>query len=365
MDFLWFYKFMALLWKNFILKRRQLVALIVEFILTLLFASTLLLTRKSLIIKKSGPFNYSLQPVDELPALLEMAITFPGRWELAFVPSKSVVVKNIIELVKRDLHYNFSVQGFSSERDFEKYVKQENNSKKVLVAIIFDHEFQNSNDPLPFKVKYFLRFSSFQRNKYVSFFRTDGWETGVLFPPFPSLGPRSQSNSNGGHPGYITEGFLAMQHAVDQAIMKYYNHTATQKLFQDVTVFVQRFPYPEYSHDYFFTFFGIVIPLVILFIFSMNHLTLIQSIVWEKEKRLKEYLLMIGLSNWMLWAAYFFTFLSLYSVIILLMCIVFFAKIEPVPVIQHSDPSLVFVFLLCFAIATIFFSFMVSTFFNK
>uniref|UniRef100_A0A8C7ACP0 ABC transporter domain-containing protein n=1 Tax=Neovison vison TaxID=452646 RepID=A0A8C7ACP0_NEOVI len=326
MDFLWFYKFMALLWKNFILKRRQLVALIVEFILTLLFASTLLLTRKSLIIKKSGPFNYSLQPVDELPALLEMAITFPGQWELAFVPSKSVVVKNIIELVKRDLHYNFSVQGFSSERDFEKYVKQEKNSKKVLVAIIFDHEFQNSNDPLPFKVKYFLRFSSFQRNKYVTFFRTDGWETGVLFPPFPSAGPRSQSNSNGGQPGYITEGFLAMQHAVDQAIMKYYNHTATQKLFQDVTVFVQRFPYPEYSHDYFFTFFGIVIPLVILFIFSMNHLTLIQSIVWEKEKRLKEYLLMIGLSNWMFWAAYFFTFLSLYSVIILLMCIIFFAK---------------------------------------
>nr|XP_045726662.1 phospholipid-transporting ATPase ABCA3-like [Mirounga angustirostris] len=365
MDFLWFYKFMGLLWKNFILKRRQLVALFVEFILTLLFASTLLLTRKFLIIKKSGPFNYSLQPVDELPAFLGTAITFPGHWELAFLPSKSVVVKGIIELVKRDLHYNFSVQGFSSERDFEEYVKQENNSKKVLVAIIFDHEFQNSDDPLPFKVKYFLRFSSFQRNKYVGFLRTEGWETGVLFPPFPSLGPRSERNSNGGPPGYITEGFLVMQHALDQAIMKYFNHTATQKLFQDVTVFVQRFPYPEYSRDYFFTFFGIFIPLVILFIFSMNHLTLIQSIMWEKEKRLKEYLLMIGLSNWMFWAAYFFTYLSLYSVIILLMCMIFFAKIEPVPVIQYSDPSLVFVFLLCFAIATIFFSFMVSTFFNK
>ncbi|XP_035578251.1 ATP-binding cassette sub-family A member 3-like isoform X7 [Zalophus californianus] len=364
MDFLWFYKFMGLLWKNFILKRRRLVALFVEFILTVLFASTLLLTRKFLIIKKSGPFNYSLQPVDELPAFLGMAVT-SGHWELAFVPSKSVVVKGIIELVKRDLHYNFSVQGFSSERDFEEYVKQESNSKKVLVAIIFDHEFQNSNDPLPFKVKYFLRFSSFQRNKYVGFLRTEGWETGVLFPPFPSLGPRSERNSNGGPPGYITEGFLVIQHALDQAIMKYFNHTATQKLFQDVTVFVQRFPYPEYSRDYFFTFFGIFIPLVILFIFSMNHLTLIQSIMWEKEKRLKEYLLMIGLSNWMFWGAYFFTFLSLYSVIILLMCMIFFAKIEPVPVIQYSDPSLVFVFLLCFAIATIFFSFMVSTFFDK
>uniref|UniRef100_A0A7N5JDG5 ATP-binding cassette sub-family A member 3 n=1 Tax=Ailuropoda melanoleuca TaxID=9646 RepID=A0A7N5JDG5_AILME len=347
MDFLWCYKFMGLLWKNFILKRRRLVALFVEFILALLFAGTLLLTRKFLIIKKSGPFNYSLQPIDELPPFLGMPDTFPGRWELAFVPSKSVVQRTHL------ISFLSAVQGFSSERDFEEYVKQKNNAKKVLVAIIFDHEFQNSDDPLPFKVKYFLRFSSFQRNKYVGFLRTEGWQTGVLFPPFPSLGPRSERNSNGGRPGYITEGFLVMQHALDQAIMKYYNHTATQKLFQDVTVFVQRFPYPEYSHDYFFTIFDIFTPLVILFIFSMNHLTLIQSIVWEKEKRLKEYLLVSGLSNWMLWAAYFFTFLSLYSFIILLLFI------------QYSDPSLVFVFLLCFAIATIFFSFMVSTFFNK
>uniref|UniRef100_A0A8C0YU22 ABC transporter domain-containing protein n=1 Tax=Canis lupus familiaris TaxID=9615 RepID=A0A8C0YU22_CANLF len=359
MDFSWFYKFMALLWKNFILKRRRLMALFMEFVLTLIFAGTLLLTRKLLIIRNYGPFNYSLQPVDELPAFLEVPMIFPGAWELAFVPSKSVVVKGIVELVKRDLQYNFSVQGFSSERKFEEYVKQENNSKKVLVGIIFDHKFQNSNDPLPFKVKYSLRFSGFQRNKYVSFFRTGGWETGVLFPTFPSLGPRSERNSNGGPPGYITEGFLVMQHALDRAIMKYYNHTATRKLFQDVTVFVQRFPYPAYSHDYFFTFFGIFIPLVILFIFSMNHLTLTQAIVWEKENRLKEYLLMIGLNNWMLWAACFFTFLSLYSVIILLMCMIFFVKAS------YSDPSLIFIFLLCFAIATIFFSFMVSTFFNK
>lgn len=48
-----------------------------------------------------------------------------------------------------------TVRGFSSERGFEEYVKQENNSKKVLVAFIFDHEFQNSDDPLPLKVRRF------------------------------------------------------------------------------------------------------------------------------------------------------------------------------------------------------------------
>uniref|UniRef100_A0A8W4FE51 ATP binding cassette subfamily A member 15 n=1 Tax=Sus scrofa TaxID=9823 RepID=A0A8W4FE51_PIG len=260
-----------------------------------------------------GPFNYSLQPVDELPAFLGN-IPFPGLWELAFVPSKSVVVKNIVETTL------------------------------------------------------FVSYGSFfQRNKDVRFDRNRGWETGALFPAFPSVGPRNEDFENGGSPGYITEGFLVMQHALDKAIMAYHARVAVQNLFTNVTVFVQRFPYPEYYHDFFLEMLDIFTPLVILFIFAMNHLILVQSIVWEKENRLKEYQLMVGLSNWMLWAAYFFTFLFLYSVIIFLMCLIFFAKesIEPVPVIQHSDPSLVFVFLLCYAIATICFSFMVSTFFNK
>lgn len=47
------------------------------------------------------------------------------------------------------------VLGFSLETDFEDYVKQINNSKKVVAAIVFDHNFQNSNDPLPLKVRKF------------------------------------------------------------------------------------------------------------------------------------------------------------------------------------------------------------------
>ena len=38
---------------------------------------------------------------------------------------------------------------------------------------------------------------------------------------------------------------------------------------------------------------------------------------------------------------------------------------KDVAVLAHSDPSLVLVFLACFAISSISFSFMVSTFFSK
>ncbi|EPQ04799.1 ATP-binding cassette sub-family A member 3 [Myotis brandtii] len=254
MDLLGLNKFMVLLWKNFTLKRRQCTALVAELILTVLFVGVLLLTRRFSYSEKTGPFNYSPQPVDEFPIFLRK-VPASGVWELAFVPSKSVVVKDIVETVKRDLHYNFKVQGFPSERDFEDYVKQGNNSERVIVAFVFDHEFKNSHDPLPLKVKYYLRFSSSQRNKYVGFFRPGSWETDTLFPKSPSIGPRSEHEANGGSPG-------------EQIV----NHTYLSN--------------PSFT-------------------------------------------------------------------------------MKPLPIIQYSDPSLVFVFLLCFAIATIFFSFMVSTFFSK
>ncbi|KAM6155210.1 phospholipid-transporting ATPase ABCA3-like [Rhynchocyon petersi] len=258
---------------DIIVRRRRLVTLGVEILLTFLFAGTLLLMRKLSLVHKFGPFSYPSRPVDDLPGFLTISTGFSSQWELAYVPSKSDVVMLIAEHVKADLNINFK--------------------------------------------------------------------------------------------GYISEGFLLLQHSVDKAFMLYHSNLAASALFDSCSIYVQRFPYPKYYHDVFFSYSGLFIPLVVLFMFSINHFTLIQSIVWEKEKRLKEYQLMIGLSNWMLWAAYFTTFLVLYLIVIILLCLIFFSKIDPVPILQYSDPSLIFTFLLFFAIASLSFSFMVSTIFNK
>ncbi|KAM6166302.1 phospholipid-transporting ATPase ABCA3-like [Erethizon dorsatum] len=346
--------------------RRKCMALVVEILIAVMFGISLLGLRNILILSKVGPFNYTAFPVNHIPSFIRAPVTFPYSWELAYVPSKSAVVQNIVENVKKDLNTNMQVVGFSSERDFDNYVKQSNNTGKVLAAIVFDHDFQNSNDALPRKVKYYLRFSYFKKNKELnSYFESAGWFTGSLFPPFSSLEPRNLKAADGGSPGYISEGFLFVQHALDKAILLYHSGTAAETLFNSVNIFVQRFPYPVHNIDIFYTIAIIFIPVIVAFIFSMNHLTLVQSIVWEKENRLKEFQLMIGLSNWMLWTAYFITFLFFYLFNITFMCIILFAKIEPAPVFQYSDPSLVFIFLLFYAISIIFFSFMVSTFFDK
>lgn len=78
-----------------------------------------------------------------------------------------------------------------------------------------------------------------------------------------------------------------MQHALDKAIMLHHGGAAATALFNDTSLFIQRFPYPAYQDDYFHTFANIFIPLILACTFFMNYLTLVRSIVWEKENQLK------------------------------------------------------------------------------
>uniref|UniRef100_A0A8C6FXX0 ABC transporter domain-containing protein n=1 Tax=Moschus moschiferus TaxID=68415 RepID=A0A8C6FXX0_MOSMO len=347
MDLLTLNQFAVLLWKNFTLKRRQFLNLVLEVLTALAFPVMLLLLRAVFHITVAGPFSFTSQPISTLPSFLQNDET----WELIYVPSNIDVVKEITENVKRNLNISIKVQGFSSEIEFEKYIKYDYRSHKVLAAIVFDCDFKNRHDPLPLQVKYRLRFAAIQRT--IIWPDETGWKTTLLFPNKPSVGPRNPGHHDGGGPGYIREGFLAIQHALDKAIILYHESSARQ-LFDNISIFVQRFPYPAYPDDGLLFPTGSFLPLMFILMFSPTVLSIIRSIVWEKEKRLKEYQLTVGLRSWMIWAAYFFTFFFFYIFIIF-----------KDPVFCYSDYSFIFVFLMCYAVASIFFGFMVSTFFKK
>nr|XP_045377106.1 phospholipid-transporting ATPase ABCA3-like isoform X1 [Camelus bactrianus]XP_045377107.1 phospholipid-transporting ATPase ABCA3-like isoform X1 [Camelus bactrianus] len=320
MDLLTLKQFAVLLWKNFTLKRRQFFSLIFEVLTALVFPVMLLLFRAIIKLPVNGPYNFTSQPISTLPPFLQN----PREWKLIYVPSKIDVVKEITENVKRNLNIDIKVQGFSSESEFEEYVKYDYGSYKVLAAIVFDCDFKNSGDPLPLQVKYHLRFIRIQRT--ILWPDTIGWKTSFLFPNHPFPGPRNPDHNDGGSPGYIREGFLAVQHALDKAIMLYHESNARQKLFDGISIFVQRFPYPAYPHDGLLWLTGSYLPLIFILMFSPTVLSIVRSIVWEKENRL---------------------------------------KIIREPLFRYSDYSFIFFFLTCYAIASIFFAFMISTFFSK
>ncbi|XP_006153330.1 ATP-binding cassette sub-family A member 3-like [Tupaia chinensis] len=361
MDLLWFRQLKILLWKNYLIKTRQIVGFITEIILTALILSFILNIRKSIQKNFHNATIFGPLPLT-LPALL---INTTHVYELVYVPSGSNAVRTVIEMVKKDLKFNFKVQGFSSEKDFETYIKH-GNPVPVFAAIIFDHNFKTSTDSLPLQVKYHLRFGNFSYNNVASKanIRSQSWNTSALFPTTPSLGPRNPDKADGGS-GYIKEGFLAVQHSVDKAIMTYHNDITAEKVFENTSIFVQRFPYPAYYHDKFIWEFSTFFYFLALLIFYQNYLPLVKTIVTEKENKLKEFQLMTGLNNFMLWVSYFVTYFLLYLFVICLLCAVLFLKIVNEKVLEHSDPILVAIFFLCFAISLVSFGFMITTFFSK
>ncbi|XP_077763055.1 phospholipid-transporting ATPase ABCA3-like isoform X8 [Canis aureus] len=323
MNLLWLNQFAVLLWKNFVLKKRKVISLIVEIFMTLFFSGLILLHRRDVKKEFQNVTIYrSLFVLFPPPFLYNRSVVY----EVAYVPSHSDVAKNITETVIMKLRLNISVRGFSSEAEFEKYVEFEKKPEvRVLAAIVFDHDFKNRHDSLPLKVKYHLRLGAGTERPSALQSFVNGWNTHLLFPNTPSLGPRNPFEDDGGSPRYIREGFLIFQYAVDQAIMMYHNGRRIETIFGDFFIRIRRFPYPAYYKDDFLWLFLSLFPLVVILVFSLTELTLIRTIVSEKEKRL---------------------------------------KIVPEVVFQYSDPSLVFVFFLCFVVSSISFGFLISTLFN-
>nr|XP_006979007.1 phospholipid-transporting ATPase ABCA3 [Peromyscus maniculatus bairdii]XP_015853164.1 phospholipid-transporting ATPase ABCA3 [Peromyscus maniculatus bairdii] len=361
-----------LLWKNYTLKKRKVLVTVLELLLPLLFSGILIWLR--LKIQSENVPNatvYQGQSIQQLP--LFFSFPPPGdSWELAYIPSHSDAARTITETVKRELVINMRVHGFSSEKDFEDYIRYDNRSSNVLAAVVFEHTFNHSKDPLPLAVKYHLRFSYTRRNYMWTqtgniFLReTEGWHTNSLFPLFPSPGPREPLSADGGEPGYIREGFLAVQHAVDKAIMHYHANASAHQLFQKLVVITKRFPFPPYISDPFLIAIQYQLPLLLMLSFTYTSLSIIRAVVQEKEKKLKEYMRMMGLSSWLHWSAWFLMFFLFFLIMVAFMTLLFCVKVKKdVAVLSNSDPSLVLAFLLCFAISSISFSFMVSTFFSK
>ncbi|NXR15534.1 ABCA3 protein, partial [Semnornis frantzii] len=168
------------------------------------------------------------------------------------------------------------------------------------------------------------------------------------------------------HAGYIREGFLAVQHAVDRAIVQYHAGASRASLLDNITVLVQRFPYPAYVNDLFLLAIQNQLPLLLMLSFTYTSLNIVRAVVHEKEKKLKEYMHMMGLSNWLHWSAWFLMFFLFLLVSVFFVTLLFCVKVsEQGAVLTNSDPTLVFTFLTIFSISSISFNFMVSTFFSR
>ncbi|XP_058536329.1 ATP-binding cassette sub-family A member 17-like isoform X1 [Ochotona princeps] len=365
-----FKKLKLLLWKNFILKKRKTLVSILEILMPFLFCGIILYLRCNSVSRKRAPSNYSAFDISTLP---EFFYNYPQKsvLQLAYIPSKSETLRTITERVKQSFDVDLGVLGFPSVPVFENFIIKEQKAFYILTGIVFHHRFINNSEPLPLVVKYTLRFSYIQRNVlpvknlFVLRDNPEGWCTSFLYPPNPRQEPRAFTQEDGGNPGYNREGFLAIQHAVDKAIMWQHAQTAAVSLLDSLSVLLKRFPYGPFIQDKFFLVLQNDFPLLLMLSFICFELIIINSISLEKERKLKEYMCMMGLDNWLHWVAWFILFFVSVSVAVLVMTILFCVEVNGVAVFRNSEPTLIFIFLMCFATATIFFAFMISTFFQR
>uniref|UniRef100_A0A8C0LQW2 ATP-binding cassette sub-family A member 17-like n=1 Tax=Canis lupus dingo TaxID=286419 RepID=A0A8C0LQW2_CANLU len=358
-----------LLWKNFILKKRKPLVTMLEVLAPLLFSMIIMYLRLNSVPRERPPMSYLALNVSLLPDFLRLAAQ--STYQLVYVPSQSDT-NTVRDNMKRKgcplpaLNAT-PLLGYPSVPLFENYVIQDPRAFYVLAGIVLDHSFNDRQQPLPLEIKYRLRFSCIQRNsltsKLTSYYDTlEGWGTSLLYPRNPSQAPRAFGQIDGGLPGYNQEGFLAIQHALDKAIMQHHAHNATTRMFEDLTVLVKRFPHGAHIQDKFLLILQNEFPLLLMLSFICIELIIINSIALEKERKMKEYMCMMGVNNWQHWAAWFIMFFISTLIVISFMTILFCIEVH---VSGNSDPSLIFVFLLCFATATILFAFMISTFFQK
>ena len=123
----------------------------------------------------------------------------------------------------------------------------------------------------------------------------------------------------------------------------------------------QMTPYPCFINDRFARAIASSLPLFMVLSWIYTVSMLVKDIVYEKEKRLKEFMRIMGLTNTIHWLSWLVTsFLAMYFVCIALCLIVKYGQI-----LTYSDLSVLLFFVFCFSLAIITQCFLISVFFNQ
>nr|XP_019951231.1 PREDICTED: ATP-binding cassette sub-family A member 1-like isoform X2 [Paralichthys olivaceus] len=249
--------------------------------------------------------------------ILKLLSNFLGCLDLnkfEAVPTEGHLVSKALELLKNDTYW---------------------------ASVVFENLQPNSSQPPPY-VKYKIRMDvdEVERTNKV---KERLWSPGARDNSFNDL-------------RYIWGGFAYLQDMMDHGIIQ----VQTSKT-QPLGVFAQQMPYPCFVDDVFIQSIGGILPMFLVLAFMYSVCMSIKSLVLEKELRLKEVLRAVGIQNGALWTSRFTENIVLLAVPCLLISIM----VKYGKVLQYSDPSVIFVFLLVFCLATITQCFFISVFFSK
>ncbi|CAG7836615.1 unnamed protein product [Allacma fusca] len=362
-----------LLWKNFKVLSREKLSTLAEILAPL---SCIVVFGIFRIILKSQA--HPEPAIWESFAVNDIPVTVKEQADILLYTPSNPKTDAIMEMVLKNFFqgedFNYTIKGFARENQMvEAYLKGRDKDEDVfsrgpvLAGIVFQ---KIGPKKIPSQIKYALRFPSYQRTNYSEFTdRTNcraAWFTENIYPILRFSGPRSKDNQYGGFPGYFEEGFLYLQHALDNSITRLLlNETQVQE-YTNSSFRMQRFPYPPYAHDKYLVVSLVWTPYLfgVAYIYSIMNLT--RLIIHEKVTRIKEFMKIMGLANWQHWMSWFIRSFTLAVIVALLSTFVF--KVEfgkNLSVYPYSNPLLLFLCLFLYGMTAITFSFLFSTIFSN
>ncbi|CAH1774058.1 unnamed protein product [Owenia fusiformis] len=233
--------------------------------------------------------------------------------------------------------------GYDNETELVKASWKLISENKFWAAIEFDaDQFGDDGETIPQHLNYKIRMET-KRVDSTKSLMDSFWKPGSRRSPLTDM-------------KYVAYGFVYLQDMLDHGYAQELN-----KMEEKVGVYLQQFPYPCYIYDTFTRAISRSLPLfmVLAWIYSVS--MIVKGIVYEKEKRLKEVMKMMGLTNGIHWLAWFITcFIMMFITVILLVVVLSVGK-----VLAHSDPSVLLVFMICFTTATIMQCFLISVLFSR
>ncbi|CAG5090419.1 Oidioi.mRNA.OKI2018_I69.PAR.g12593.t1.cds [Oikopleura dioica] len=255
----------------------------------------------------------------------------------------------------------WNITAYATEEDLSTFIKTSESTDQIFMAVTFNEDTFNG-DTVPDTLDYKIRPPAVPRTEVSSdgFASARGWLTDLLYPQRKrAAGPRSKSDATGGSPYYGAEGLLYLQYLVNNAFSKVKNSAEIGP------VEMKRFPYPEYTEDDLMLALQSQLAFVILITTLYLSSGTAKTLVIEKETRLKEYMLMMGLKRNTLWSAtWIFSFGKFLITCFTFTFVLFVPFTDNGAVFLTSDGLVFFLFLLSYGTALISLGFFMGALFS-
>ena len=245
---------------------------------------------------------------------------------------------------------NAYYRDFASEPELEDYITGDSyeDHQKICFAVVFNH-LDNENYELH------LRFNT--TNPRPAGTRRVGTFVDVFW-----LDSHPATDSLVVSPSQFVEefyynGLLSLSNLVDNYILTHTLGKTGGAIYSEV----RPMRFPSYREDNFLTFIGGTLSFFIVISYLIPVCRLLSAIVGEKESKIKEMMMMMGLSNfayWLSWITYYFVVYTFLAVILTIVSI-------SGKVFTYSNSGLIFLFYWLFGLSCISFSIFLSMFFSK